>query len=175
LLSRFNRQRLDYEQMRDSTLAVCGSLDVAKAGGRATPLAAPDVDSRRSLYLFIDREVQASVPALFDFANPDLHSPQRSVTTVPQQALFLINSPFIQTQSNKLAATLLADTGGVVDARTIEALYHRVLLRGPKPDEAEMALRFVNSAPPAPTPAPQSPIAQLAQVLLIGNEFQFAD
>ncbi|MBK8038807.1 MAG: PSD1 domain-containing protein [Verrucomicrobiaceae bacterium] len=175
LLSRFNRLRLDYEQMRDSTLAACGSLNVAKAGGRATPLAAPDVDTRRSLYLFIDREVQASVPAMFDFANPDIHSPQRSVTTVPQQALFLINSPFIQTQSNKLAATLQASTGGVVDARTIEALYHRVLLRGPKPDEAEMALRFVNSAPPTPAPAPQTPLAQLAQVLLIGNEFQFAD
>ncbi len=175
LLSRFNRLRLDYEQMRDSTLAACGSLNVANAGGRATPLAAPDVDTRRSLYLFIDREVQASVPAMFDFANPDIHSPQRSVTTVPQQALFLINSPFIQAQSSKLAATLQASTGGVVDARTIEALYHRVLLRGPKPDEAEMALRFVNSAPPTPAPAPQSPLAQLAQVLLIGNEFQFSD
>jgi hypothetical protein len=38
-----------------------------------------------------------------------------------------------------------------------------------------MALRFVNSAPPSPGPAPQSPLAQLAQVLLIGNEFQFVD
>lgn len=175
LLSRFNRLRLDYEQMRDSTLAACGSLNFAKAGGRATPLAAPEVDTRRSLYLFIDREVQASVPAMFDFANPDIHSPQRSVTTVPQQALFLINSPFIQMQSSKLAATLQASTGGIVDARTIQALYQRVLLRGPKPDEAEMALRFINSAPPAPTPAPLSPLAQFAQVLLIGNEFQFAD
>ena len=62
-----------------------------------------------------------------------------------------------------------------MDARTIEALYHRVLLRGPKPDEAEMALRFVNSAPPTPTSTSQSPLAQFAQVLLIGNEFQFAD
>jgi hypothetical protein len=175
LLSRFNRLRLDYEQMRDSTLAACGSLNVANEGGRATALAAPEVDTRRSLYLFIDREVQASVPAMFDFANPDIHSPQRSVTTVPQQALFLINSPFIQAQSSKLAATLQASTGGVVDARTIEELYRRVLLRGPKPDEAEMALRFINSAPLTPTPAPQSPLAQLAQVLLIGNEFQFSD
>jgi hypothetical protein len=94
---------------------------------------------------------------------------------VPQQALFLINSPFIQAQSGKLAATLQASTGGVVDARTIQAIYQRVLLRGPKPDEAEMALRFANSAPPSSTPATQSPLAQLAQVLLIGNEFQFAD
>jgi hypothetical protein len=81
----------------------------------------------------------------------------------------------MQAQSGKLAATLQASTAGVVDAPTLEALYQRVLLRGPKPDEAEMALRFVNSAPPAPAPAPQSPLAQLAQVLLIGNEFQFVD
>lgn len=173
LLSRFNRLRLDYEQMRDSTLAVCGSLIAGGAGGRPTQLAAPQVDTRRSLYLFIDREVQASVPAMFDFANPDIHSPQRSVTTVPQQALFLINSPFIQAQSGRLAAALQAGTGGVVDARTIHTLYQRVLLRAPKPDEAEMALRFVSGAPPAP--GPQSPLAQLTQVLLISNEFQFSD
>jgi len=87
LLSRFNRLRLDYEQMRDSTSAACGSLNVANAGGRTTPLAAPDMNARRSLYLFIDREVQASVPAMFDFANPDIHSPQRSITTVPPAGL----------------------------------------------------------------------------------------
>jgi hypothetical protein len=69
LLTRFNRQRLDYEQMRDAMLAVSKSLDVSNAGGRSTPLDAQHVDSRRSLYLFVNRYEQATIPAMFDFAN----------------------------------------------------------------------------------------------------------
>jgi hypothetical protein len=49
LLSRFNRQRLDYEQMHDATLSVCGSLNLANTGGRATLLTVADMDTRRSL------------------------------------------------------------------------------------------------------------------------------
>jgi hypothetical protein len=48
LLSHFNRQRLDYESMRDALLAVSRTLDVAKMGGRSTPLNSPDADTRRS-------------------------------------------------------------------------------------------------------------------------------
>jgi hypothetical protein len=77
LLSHFNRQRLDYEQMRDSMLMVSNVLNVANAGGRSTPLTANEVDTRRSVYLFVNRYEQATVPAMFDFANPDQHSPQR--------------------------------------------------------------------------------------------------
>src|SRR5205823_5279052 len=96
LLCRFNRQRLDYEQMRDAMLAVSSTLNASNAGGRSTPLEAQEADSRRSVYLFVNRFEQPTVPAMFDFANPDQHSPQRFVTTVPAQALFLMNSPFIR-------------------------------------------------------------------------------
>lgn len=145
LLCRFNRQRLDYEQMRDAILAATGSLNVANAGGKSTPLDAKEVDTRRSVYLFVNRYEQATVPAMFDFANPDQHSPQRFVTTVPQQALFLMNSPFLRAQSGKLSS-LLPVEGSSVDSQTVKALYRRVLLRDPKPDEVELAQRFVNDA-----------------------------
>ncbi len=145
LLCRFNRQRLDYEQMRDSTLSVAGSLDIAKMGGHSVPLEAAQADTRRSVYLFVDRYEQATVPATFDFANPDRHSPQRFVTVVPQQTLFLMNSPFVRKESDSLGAKIPVE-GSSIDSQTIKALYHGVLLRDPKPHEMELAEQFANDA-----------------------------
>ncbi len=145
LLSRFNRQRLDYESMRDAIVQAAGRLDKAALGGRSVPLNDPTIDSRRTLYHFVDRYEQATVPATFDFANPDSHSPMRFVTTVPQQALFLMNSPFMQRQAAALSASLPVN-GSSVDAETITALYRRVLLREPTTRELELAGRFVADA-----------------------------
>ena len=91
-----------------------------------------EADTRRSVYLIVNRYDQATVPAMFDFANPDNHSPMRYVTTVPQQALFLMNSPFM----NQRAARAAAQTpvhGSSLDSQAIQALYHRVLHRDAKP------------------------------------------
>lgn len=141
LLSRFNRQRLDYEAMRDALLAATGELDINKHGGRAVELNAKDADTLRTLYLKVDRYDQATVPAMFDFANPDSHSPQRFNTTVPQQALFLMNSPFMRARSDAIAKnTQLAGT--TLDSEAIRAMYRRILARDPKPDEVELAQRF---------------------------------
>ena len=145
LLSRMNRQRLDYEAMRDAMIRATGTLNPDAMGGRPVALNAADANSRRSLYLFVDRFNQATVPAMFDFANPDTHSPQRFVTTVPQQALFLMNSPFMRDQSTKLAAKLPKE-GSAIDSQTVTALYRQVLLRNPKPEEVELVQRFTNDA-----------------------------
>jgi hypothetical protein len=145
LLSRFNRQRLDYETMRDAILSATGELDTSKHGGRAVELNAKDADTLRTVYLKVDRYDQASVPAMFDFANPDGHSPQRFNTTVPQQALFLMNSPFMRARADAIAkATPLAGTA--LDSEAIRAMYRRVLARDPKPDEVELAQRFAADA-----------------------------
>ncbi len=145
LLSRFNRQRLDYETMRDSILSATGELNTNKHGGRAVELNAKDADTLRTVYLKVDRYDQASVPAMFDFANPDSHSPQRFNTTVPQQALFLMNSPFMRARADAIAkATPLAGT--TLDSEAIRAMYRRVLARDPKPDEVELAQRFAADA-----------------------------
>jgi len=90
---------------------------------------------------------------VFDFASPDTHSPQRYITTVPQQALFLMNSPFIVQQAKKLL-----DRPEVAEQKTaaakVEAMYRQAYGRSPLPDELTMALRFLKSAdPPAATVA----------------------
>ena len=104
LLWRFNRQRLDFESMRDSVLAVAGTLDTTQ-GGPSVALNTPPFPPRRTVYGFIDRQNLDGVYRTFDFAVPDATNPKRFVTTVPQQALFLMNSPFIQEQAKRLAAS----------------------------------------------------------------------
>ncbi len=146
LLSRFNRTRLDYEAMRDAVAKVADILNIGAMGGRSVPLTAADVDSHRAVYQYVDRYDQATVPATFDFANPDNHSSQRFVTTVPQQALFLMNSPYMKKQSETLAARLPREPTATADSETIKALYHRVLQRDPKLAEVELAQRFVADA-----------------------------
>lgn len=145
LLTRFNRTRLDYEAMRDAIVNAAGVLNTGAMGGRPVALNAPTIDGRRTLYHLVDRYDQATVPAMFDFANPDSHSPQRFVTTVPQQALFLMNSPFMQKQASALSSKLPVE-GSTADSQTITALYHRVLLRDPQPDEVDLAQRFLAEA-----------------------------
>lgn len=145
LLSRMNRQRLDYETLRDNLLLVSGTLNPSQAPGRPVPLNAPNVDTWRSIALLVDRYEQPTVPAMFDFANPDSHTPQRFVTTVPQQALFLMNSPFMKTHSEGLARRLPVE-GSVPDSGTIRHLYNRVFLRNPTPDEVESTQRFLSDA-----------------------------
>lgn len=145
LLSRFNRQRLDYETMRDSILAATSELNSSTVGGRSIELNAKEADTRRTLYLKVDRYDQATVPAMFDFANPDSHSPQRFNTTVPQQALFLMNSPFIRQRADVIARDTKLN-GSSLDSEALKSMYHRILARDPRPEEVDAALRFSTDA-----------------------------
>lgn len=145
LLSRFNRQRLDYETMRDSILAATQELDAKTVGGRSIELNAKEADTRRTIYLKVDRYDQATVPAMFDFANPDSHSPQRFNTTVPQQALFLMNSPFIRQRADIIARDTKLN-GTTLDSEAVKSMYHRILARDPRPEEVDAAQRFAADA-----------------------------
>jgi hypothetical protein len=198
LLWRFNRQRLDFESMRDSILAVAGTLD-ARIGGHAIPIAEPSFSTRRTVYGFIDRQNLDAVYRTFDFAVPDATSPRRFVTTVPQQALFLMNSPFLHEQARRLTASMGLDSsaksvaapaGCAVDpAEGVRRLYRRVFGRSPEPDELALATAFVcreTESRPGKLTEPGtdqrdkstsalSPWAQLSQVLLLTNEFMFVD
>ena len=196
LLWRFNRQRLDFEAMRDSLLAASGALDPT-IGGPATPITEPPFSARRTVYGFIDRQNLDGLYRTFDFAVPDATSPRRFVTTIPQQALFLMNSPFLHEQARRLAACVgqggqagpsaaesLADP-----AEGVRKLYLRALGRPAEPDELALGIEFVRRQT-ATNLADSgnwkrlktaygetflSPWEQLAQVLLLTNEFMFVD
>jgi hypothetical protein len=174
LLWKMNRRRLDFESLRDAILSVSGKMD-NKVGGPSVFLTATPFTNRRTLYAFIDRQNLPGLFRTFDFASPDTHSPQRFNTTVPQQALFLMNNPFVLEQSEALVRR--PEMGGVVDPqRRIALLYQLVYARQPSADEINLGLEFVtrNSGDAAPGPQP-SHWEGYAQVLILANEFAFVD
>ncbi|MBI4585882.1 MAG: DUF1553 domain-containing protein, partial [Planctomycetes bacterium] len=166
------RRRLDFEALRDALLAVAGRLDLTP-GGRAVDLFSQPFTGRRSVYGFIERQNLPGVLRTFDFASPDATCPQRHETCVPQQALFLMNSPFAFEQAKRLAARPEAAAKEKPEER-IGALYRLALGRAPAEEEVELGLKFLKSEPAAGE-AKLSPWERYAQVLLMSNEFSFLD
>jgi hypothetical protein len=120
LFSRFNFQRLDAEELRDSLLAVSGTLDRAMGGSLLqvknrefffdhTSKDNTKYDSkRRAIYLPVVRNHVYDVFQLFDFVDPAVLESNRSATTVAPQALFWLNSDLVMDASQGLAESALA-------------------------------------------------------------------
>lgn len=173
LLWRMNMHKLGFEQMRDAWLAVSGELDLQVGGKPADFFAAKNF--RRSIYGLVNREAVPPALRTFDFANPDLSIPRRSETIVPQQALFLFNSPYLAQRARALA---LRTKNAPTDEQRIATLYRRVFQRGPFSEEVQAALTLVRSEEGATTLPSQTALGrweQLSQMLLLSNEFQFLD
>ena len=144
LLSHASRRRLDLEQMRDSLFAASGRLDTAKVGGPSVDLWAAPFTPRRAVYGYIERQNLPGTFRTFDFATPDATSAQRFRTTVPQQALFVMNSPLAIEQSCRLAAR--PDVAGTTDnAARVRRLYLRLFDRLPDADETRTALAYLSA------------------------------
>ncbi len=167
LLWRMNRRRLDLEAFRDSLLAAAGRLDLAM-GGPSVKLTEPPFPARRAVYGFIERQNLPAFFRTFDFANPNVHTPARPQTASPQQALFLLNSPFVLEQARALAER---SAGDGTDFERLARLYRYALGRGPTLAEAADAHEFLSSAG---NPSRER-WEELAQVLLMCNEFMFVD
>jgi hypothetical protein len=172
LLWRMNRRRLEFEAARDTLLALADRLDTAMFG-RAVEITKSPFPRRRGVYGFIDRQDLPNLYRVFDLSSPDSSSPRRPRTTVPQQALFLMNSPFVVEQAQALAAR--PDIASATDDTTkITALYRLVLNRRPDNDELSIGRDFL--AAPTATDGPKlSALEQYAQLLLLTNEVMYVD
>ena len=167
LLWQMNRRRLDLEAMRDSILAVCGNLDL-KQRGRSEKIENKPNANRRTIYGFIDRQNLPGLFRTFDFAGPDTTCGRRFTTTIPQQSLYLLNSPFIEAQARHLVESNRVKS--VVGEERICEIFRQVYQRDPKSWELESAKDFINQFVPA-----AAAWQMLAQSLLVSNEMMFID
>jgi hypothetical protein len=142
LLWRMNRQRLEFEPMRDTLLAVAGKLDLTP-GGHAVDIIDP-ASTRRTVYGYVDRQNLPNLFRAFDFASPDSSSPRRFYTTVPQQALFMMNSPFVIEQATNLVNRVDFKSASS-DQQRLRLLYQLAYQRDPSREEIEWAVKYLHT------------------------------
>ncbi|MCX7394576.1 MAG: PSD1 and planctomycete cytochrome C domain-containing protein [Planctomycetales bacterium] len=151
--TRFQRRRLDAEEIRDAILAVSGALDATP--GREHPFPSPISwkytqhspfsavydHNKRSIYLMTQRLKRHPFLSLFDGADPNASTADRLGTTVPAQALFFLNDPFVHTNSEKWATRL--QTGNEDHAQQIEQAWRDAVGRTPSEGERNDAREFL--------------------------------
>jgi hypothetical protein len=157
-LWRMNPRRLDIEAYRDSLLEVSGTLD-----GKRAPLS-EDLDApenhKRTVYGRVSRGRLNTVLALYDFPDPMMSAPQRTLTTSPLQQLFTMNSGFMKDRATDLVK--LVD-GAPDDTARIREMYHHALDRDPSPKELDLAFSYLAN----------NSLTEYAQALLATNEVIF--
>src|SRR5262245_47203376 len=140
LLWRFNMRRLSGEEVRDSILAVSGSLNLKQFGpstypkipkevlagqsvpGQGWPTSPPEEGNRRSVYAHVKRSLRVPILVGFDQPDPDSSCPVRYVTTVPTQSFGLLNGEFANEQAGAFAMRLLAEAPNDVSAQVKRAI-----------------------------------------------------
>lgn len=205
----FKRRRLSAEESRDALLAVSGQLDVIPGtnesgeilferaeniGAKIRPNRLTPDDAfynsfrKRSIYLPVVRNMLPDVLALFDAADPNGVTATRNDTTVPSQALFLLNSPLVRAQARAFAERLLAADSRFVPQHTesdrfcIERAYQHAWGRTPTPMEVQETIDFLH-AYMADTAAQARPLAErrlsawqsFCQTLFCANEFLYVE
>jgi hypothetical protein len=137
----FNRKRLEAEELRDAVLMVSGNLDPSPGG--------PSVDlspafTRRTVYGRVSRYKLDEYLQLFDFPAPNISAEKRFTTTVPLQRLFLMNSDFMQAESEELAKRI----AGEPDNRSrIKKAYQLVYGRDPSEQEIKLGIEYLHAEP----------------------------
>jgi len=165
LVWRMNRKRMTFEGMRDGMLSSAGLLKL-DLNGRPEPLEGNSPTHRRAVYGFIDRNNVSQLLRTFDVAGPNVSVSQRPRTTVPQQALFVMNSPFVMS----VAETVVKSVDTKKTHPAIRQLYQKIYSRDPEKEEINWCREFIESQPEN-----KNAWHELAQALLLSNEFMFID
>jgi hypothetical protein len=182
MLWRMPRQRLEGEIIRDSILEVSGNLDLktggpgvfpyidpalwASSSGRSWPGKADDDPStfRRSVYIFSKRTIPLPMLEVFDKPDTNLSCARRNRSTIAPQALILMNSSFVLTQSKRFAERLELEAGRDLN-KQIERAYELALARKPYPKEIAIAKSFFEGNPDA--------LVDFCQTIFNLNEFAY--
>ena len=183
---RMNRRRMDGESLRDTLLVVAGNLDRTAGGpsfeaygSEGKSALASDYnytysDQRRSVYAPVFRNSLVELMDVFDAADPSTVTGRRNVSTVPTQALYMMNHPFVLEQARVTAERLRAEDLPTDRAR-IERLYRLSLGRLPTAVEFKLAEQFVSTAGDPSEEAWLPRWAQLAQTIFCSIDFRYVD
>ena len=186
-LWRFDRRRLDAEEIRDAMLAVSGGLDATMGGPQSfppetkwkfsqhKPFVADSYDTtynsnRRGIYLMQQRIKKQPFFEIFDGADTNASTPKRASTVTSLQALAMMNSNFIYEQSDKFAARIAGEH--------IDDAYRLAFGRPATPAEVLEATRFLAKSRAAYVESGQSgdqALASYLRALLASDEFVFVD
>jgi len=210
LVWRFARRRLEGEVIRDSMLFAGGELNLKMGGpGIFAPLPPgvsmprsnylnwktekdPAETNRRSVYVFVKRNLRYPMFETFDF--PDTHEPcpRRNATVTPTQPLALMNDELVMEWSRVLASRVLDDSG-LSPEQQIERAYRLAFSRAPKPEESKAILVFLDqqsgliaerlaksdkvpmpdAVPQGMSPARAAALVDVCHALLNSNEFVY--
>lgn len=169
----YRPRRLEAEVIRDSLLAAGASLDTTMYGPSIL-----DNTPRRSVYLRVKRSELIPFMTMFDAPEPTQSIGERISTTVPTQALAMMNSPFVRQQAERLAQRIRS-TPEVPLPLAIDSAYQMAFCRLPAPAERERMLAFIEQQrQEAGGDAPQqtaTALVEFCQVLLCLNEFVYVD
>jgi hypothetical protein len=180
-LWRFPRRRLDAEAIRDAMLAVAGNLDRRLPGPHPFPpiqswhwtqhdaFKAVYPTNHRTVYLMTQRLVKHPFLSIFDGPDTNVTSEARPSSTVPLQALYLMNNPFVEGQAAGFARRVIA--GSSDPTHRIELAYELAWSRLPTADERDRSREFLRKC----GEVQDSAWTSLAKVLLTANEFLYID
>ncbi len=161
-------RRLEAEVIRDALLAVGGSFDTTMYGPSVL-----DNSARRSVYLRVKRSELIPFMTMFDAPEPTQSIGERISTTVPTQALAMMNSPFVREQAEKLAVRIKPSEPASLEF-AVDKAYQIAFARLPTQAERDRMLAFVNQSVGASTNVDQA-LTEFCQVLLCVSEFVYVD
>jgi hypothetical protein len=189
LLWRFNMRRLSGEEVRDSILAVSGSLNLKQFGpstyppipkevlagqsvpGQGWPTSPPEEANRRSVYAHVKRSLRVPILVGFDQPDPDSSCPVRYVTT---QSLGLLNGEFANEQAEAFAKRLQKESPGDLTAQVTRAI-RLTTGRVPPADEVTVDIAFIRGLKDKHKLDDLQALARYALLCLNANEFVYLD
>ena len=149
LIWRANRKRLTAESIRDTILSVSGQLSMQQGGPTIRKFSQYDWGYefntiRRSVYVPLFRNTLLEGLETFDVANPNVVSGRRSETTLPTQALYLMNSPFVNAEAERAGERIIRY--GATDAERVRLVYRLALGREPSAVEVDVVMKFIEES-----------------------------
>ena len=184
LLSHMPVQRLRAEAVRDSILAVSGTLDQTMFGytgpaNQSESAAVANPKLRRGVYQYIRREALDHMMIMFDAPEPSRTQGDRETSSVPGQSLLMLNSALVHEQATAWAAKDMKLRKGYSTEQRIEHLFATALGRQPSSLEVQSLIEFLDdqaeayALPPAARGSDQRLWADLCHVLLNAKEFLY--